>query len=69
MNDRFYIGSTNNLERRLYEHNSGKSTYTKLTRPFVFIHKESYSSRKEAMQREKFLKLRAGKKWIYDNFR
>ncbi|OGY63932.1 MAG: endonuclease [Candidatus Harrisonbacteria bacterium RIFCSPLOWO2_02_FULL_41_11] len=68
-NGRFYIGSTNNLERRLNEHNSGKSKYTSLTRPFVLIFKEEYLSRSEAMRREKFLKSGRGREWIYINFR
>jgi len=68
-NGRFYIGSTNNLERRLNEHNSGKSKYTSLTRPFVLIFKEEYLSCSEAMRREKFLKSGRGREWIYINFR
>jgi len=55
-NNRFYTGSTNNLKRRLAEHNSGSSKYTRLTRPFVLIYQESYNTRKEAVQRELFLK-------------
>ena len=34
-NNSYYIGSTNNLERRLYEHNSGMVTYTRKLRPMV----------------------------------
>ena len=33
----FYIGKTNNLERRLNEHNSGHTQSTKSRRPFVLI--------------------------------
>ncbi|KKW02929.1 MAG: hypothetical protein UY37_C0009G0003 [Candidatus Beckwithbacteria bacterium GW2011_GWC2_49_11] len=29
-NERHYIGHTNNLKRRIHEHNSGQSKYTKL---------------------------------------
>ena len=60
-NNRFYTGSTNNLERRLLEHNSGKSKYTRLTKPFKLLHFEKFNSRKEAVNRERYLKT--GKGW------
>ena len=41
-NDRFYIGSTNNLERRLIEHNQGESTYTSFTKPFKLIFSQKF---------------------------
>ena len=55
-NKRYYIGSTNNLKRRLEEHNSGKSKYTRLTKPFRLIYKEEYKTLKEARKREYYLK-------------
>jgi len=69
VNGRFYVGSTNNIERRLHEHNNGKSKYTSLTKPFILLHKEIYSSRKEAVQREMFLKSGKGREWIYTHFK
>ena len=47
-NGRFYIGSTTNIERRLEEHNDGKSHYTKLTRPFKLVFKQEYKTYKQA---------------------
>ena len=55
-NSRYYIGSTNNLERRIEEHNLGKSGYTKLTKPFKLMFYQKYSSLKEARQIEYKLK-------------
>lgn len=69
VNGRFYIGSTNNLERRIYEHNNGKSKYTSLTKPFALIHEEKHPNRREAAQRERFLKSGKGREWIYKSFR
>ncbi len=60
-NNRVYTGSTNNLERRLMEHNSGHSKYTSLTRPFELIYKEDFTTRLEARQRELFLKTGKGR--------
>ncbi|MFA6160407.1 MAG: GIY-YIG nuclease family protein [Parcubacteria group bacterium] len=58
--NKFYIGQTNNLEKRLLRHNSGKVTATRNRRPFVLAYKETYASRAEAMQREKYLKSLKG---------
>lgn len=64
VNGRYYIGSTNNVERRLKEHNSGKSKYTSLTKPFKVIYTESYGTGKEAKKREFYLKKLKSKKYI-----
>jgi len=61
VNNRLYTGATNNLKRRIEEHNSGNSKYTKSTKPFVLLHKEIYKTRKEAYQRERFLKTGKGR--------
>ena len=52
----YYIGYTSNIEERLWEHNEGRTGYTKLKRPWNLVHQEVFSTRKEAMQREKYLK-------------
>ena len=58
-NQELYIGSTNNLEKRLAEHNSGKSGYTKKYMPYELIYYEVYKSEPDARKREGNLKLRA----------
>ena len=60
-NSRLYTGSTNNIERRLEEHNSGGSKYTRFTRPFVLVYKEEFETRSEAYKRELFLKSGKGR--------
>ncbi len=55
-NGRYYIGSTNNLERRLIEHTSGKSTYTRLTRPYKLVFSQQFESLMEARKVEYRLK-------------
>ncbi len=64
VNGRHYTGSTNNLERRVHEHNSGQTKYTSLTRPFELIYKEVYNTNLEAKRREKFLKSGKGREFL-----
>lgn len=54
----FYIGSTNNLEKRLHEHNFAKNGahYTKIRRPVVLKYFETVSNLSEARKREAELK-------------
>ncbi len=56
--DTLYIGSTNNLEKRLREHNNSKSGahYTKIRRPVELVYSEAFETRKEARGREVELK-------------
>jgi putative endonuclease len=63
-NHRLYIGQTNNLSRRLLDHNSGYSTYTKFTKPFKLIYQENFPTRKEAVNREIELKSGKGREWL-----
>lgn len=54
----FYVGSTNNLEKRLHQHNNLKSGahYTKIRRPVVLSYSEKHTTYKEARAREGELK-------------
>jgi putative endonuclease len=55
----FYIGQTNNLEKRISEHKSkGKKSakYMRFVTSFKLVYTETYSSRSEAMKREWELK-------------
>lgn len=68
-NGRFYIGSTNNIERRLKEHNSGRSKYTSLTFPFELIHQEIFETLKDARKREIMLKGGKGRQWLKEKYK
>ena len=48
-----YIGKTNNLKRRLYEHNSGKVFSTKPRRPLKLLNCIECNSEQEALRLEK----------------
>jgi len=54
-----YIGFTNNLERRVDEHNKGMVSSTETRKPLSLIYFESYKSEKDARHRESNLKLRS----------
>ena len=51
-----YIGYSNDLKRRMEEHNTGKSIYTKNKYPYELIYYESYKSMSDAKFRENNLK-------------
>ena len=61
---KFYTGSTNDLKRRLDEHNAGKVESTTRRKPFLLIYYEACIDEKDARQREKYLKSGMGKKYI-----
>ena len=56
-----YVGLTNNIERRLSEHNSGKNKTTKPYSPFKIIYFEECKNRIEARSKEKYFKSGSGK--------
>lgn len=60
--DKTYVGYTNNLERRLWEHNnSSKRSFTSRFRPWELIYTEEFETNQEAMQREKWFKTGVGR--------
>ena len=61
---RYYYGSTDNIERRLAEHNSGKVKATKHRCPFKLQYYELYNTRSEAFRREHFFKSIDGYNWL-----
>ena len=55
-NKRYYIGHTGDLQRRLTEHNSGKTKSTKGYVPWIIVYTEIYKTKSEAYKREKEIK-------------
>ena len=49
---RYYIGSTENLDKRLIIHNSGKVKSTRNKGPWVLKYFEQFKTRTEAVRRE-----------------
>ena len=59
-----YVGLTNDLKRRITEHNNGNNLKTRVYRPFELIYSEICSDRIEARKREKYLKSGVGKEFL-----
>ena len=55
-NNDIYIGSTQDLDKRLKLHNSGKIKSTKGYKPWQLLEYQKFNTRSEAVKQEKFLK-------------
>ncbi len=60
----FYTGYSSNLRKRLWQHNNGKSPYTKERGPFTLIYYEACLNEGDARSRELYLKSGMGKRFI-----
>ncbi len=54
----YYTGCTNNVKKRLKEHNTSKNGahYTKIRRPVILKHTENFSTLSDARKRESQIK-------------
>jgi len=59
-----YVGLTDNVERRVAQHNAGYERTTKPYAPFQTILIESFETRELARKREKYLKSGVGKEFL-----
>ena len=58
-----YVGKTDNLKRRIMEHNSGNNHSTRRTNGYwILIYAEAYRDKKDADEREAKLKQRGSAK-------
>lgn len=63
-NSKFYIGSTNNLERRLKEHLAGKVRTTRVLKITKLVYSEEFETIQEARLRERKLKSYKSHKYL-----
>ena len=63
-NGKRYVGISDNLERRLREHQKAGSTVKKLLGSFELLQKEEFLTYGTARIREKFLKSGRGREWL-----
>jgi putative endonuclease len=64
VNFKLYVGMTQDLQRRLKEHNSGKSKFTSAFVPWKIIYSEEQPDFTSARVREKYLKSASGKRFL-----
>ena len=62
INEEIYIGITTDLERRLNEHNTGKSRYTKAYKPWTVFYTEECEDFLSARKREIYFKTTNGRR-------
>lgn len=63
--NKYYIGQTESLTRRVDEHNQGKGgAFTSACIPWALVYHESFESRQEAIKREREIKGKKSRKYI-----
>ena len=65
--DKFYTGQTEDIQRRLEEHNRGKTSFSAQGMPWTLVYSKDCSSRSEAIKLEKFIKKRGASRFLIDN--
>ncbi len=68
-NSQIYTGYTEDLKRRLPEHEHGNVASTAKRKPLKLIHYEAYLLKSDAQRREKYLKTTEGKRFLKQQIR
>jgi len=63
-NGKYYVGSTNNLQRRLDQHHQGKNLATKHLRPIELLWYKKFAEVSEARKMEYYIKKQKDRKYI-----
>ncbi|HWR95073.1 MAG TPA: GIY-YIG nuclease family protein [Flavobacterium sp.] len=61
---RHYKGQTSDIDKRVKEHNSGKTKSTKGYMPWKLVYFETFETREEAVLREKYFKTGSGREFL-----
>jgi putative endonuclease len=64
--NKLYVGWTDNLQSRVYKHNSGKVISTKYRVPLTLAYYEACQSKTKAIKREKYFKTGFGRRFLKD---
>jgi putative endonuclease len=63
--NKYYVGHTDNLERRLFEHNNGMTRFTSnIASDWIIMYTETFESRTLAAKREREIKARKSRVYI-----
>jgi putative endonuclease len=63
---RTYTGVTDDVNKRLADHNAGRIQSSQPYRPYKVVHIESFETLKEARQKEKYYKSTTGRRRLKD---
>lgn len=63
-NGQYYVGHTDDIEDRVGRHNSGRVIATRKNRPWILFHKEKFTDRASALNRERQVKSWKSRKAI-----
>ena len=63
-NNTVYTGRTDDLKRRVLEHNQGKVSSTRNKLPMIVLYYEAYCNKQDAINRERYLKIGDGRRTI-----
>ncbi len=64
-----YIGFTEDLKKRIEEHNLGLVQSTKHRRPFELIYYEACRNKNDAVKREKYFKTGFGRRYLKERLK
>ena len=64
LDNKLYIGYTEDLKIRFEEHNKGLVDATKSRRPFILVYYEACLNKDKAITREKYFKTGFGRRFI-----
>ena len=62
--NKYYVGACTDLERRLWEHNTGHSKFTSIGIPWVLMFTEQFDSLPAAKKRELEIKRKKSRTYI-----
>mgnify|MGYP001573540390 CR=1 FL=1 len=62
--EKFYIGSTSDLRKRISTHSAGGVPSTRQRRPLKLVFYEAYLAKIDAIRREQYFKTSPGKKTL-----
>ena len=62
--ERFYIGYSNDIQARLVRHNAGATPSTKSGRPWRIVYYEKFSTKTDAIKREREIKKQKSREYI-----
>ena len=65
----FYVGYTNDLDRRFVQHRNGEVSSTRHRRPLILVYWEGCLRQSDATRREKYLKTAWGKRYLKTRIR